>query len=672
MNPGLLLALIVIVVLATQPVDASTQQPTPLPQLSIGQSSPAIRTGVFRLRNIVGGQLRGMAIQGSRAYAILGAMFGVFDIANPNSPVRLGCLVLGAEASSIQLDGNMAYVLTGGYGTPASLQVIDISNASNPILVAQRALTLANHVHIAGGYLYAFSTASIDVYDLRQPDKLVLVHQFVSPNASWYGTRQVILSDGRLYVIVYSELIVLDASALPQLRIAGRYQNPTGQFMRAIAVGGTFAYVEDVIGVRVVNVADTAHMAGVGFWQTSSMELSDGVTAELQGNRLFVLREGFFTVLDVSNPVSPSPTQQTTVAYGSYNDGIPGGFTLQNGRLYFWYASHGLWSLDLVNLPSGQAAAPAPLTPPVYLSTMVGRGNYLYATPLFASTIARAAQVVDVTDPINPRVDNYLSYVPQAFHGAYGYGRDFGWTFNVFSMADPLVPRIIGTQALTSAMGSFVVTGTVAYVTQPPSGCSRGCFIPGTSQVIDLSDATRPVLVHTSADLWHPVAALGKYLYGRGNNGLRILNVSDPTTPIEVGVYTDPRVSSGFYSMQVHGEYGYIYGAGGLGIVDLSDPARPQPLGIVPIRAWQLIVNEPRAYVLNESGLYVIDVSNPRVPRAMGSLLAPAHRYRNMVLGPNDMLLVAGTNLFVYDLLEVEVFPQAHLPFLSDGLLPRP
>ncbi len=60
--------------------------------------------------------------------------------------------------------------------------------------------------------------------------------------------------------------------------------------------------------------------------------------------------------------------------------------------------------------------------------------------------------------------------------------------------------------------------------------------------------------------------------------GLRIIDVSDPTGPIELGHYDTPGVAQG---VEVHGNDAFI-ATGGLLVLDVTDPPLPVEIAYQP------------------------------------------------------------------------------------------
>ena len=99
--------------------------------------------------------------------------------------------------------------------------------------------------------------------------------------------------------------------------------------------------------------------------------------------------------------------------------------------------------------------------------------------------------------------------------------------------------------------------------------------------VLDVSDPTRPAVVGQSNVLPYTVRDIhiaGHYAYVIvWYSGLRIIDISDPAIPIEVGAYQPPGFAEAVY---VAGHYAYVAAqTAGLRVIDVSDPAAPVEVG---------------------------------------------------------------------------------------------
>jgi hypothetical protein len=182
------------------------------------------------------------------------------------------------------------------------------------------------------------------------------------------------------------------------------------------------------------------------------------------------------------------------------------------------------------------------------------------------------------------------------------------------SPADSQNVELIG--SIGGIAKAVVVQGNHAYVAAGENGL----------RVINVSNKSNPTEVahYDTPGNACDVTVSGNYAYvADRSSGVRIIDVSNPSSPIEVGAY----IRRGFArSVAVQGNYAYVayegeaYGENGLHIVDISNPTRPARVGFYTTRgdAYGVAVAGNYAYVLSISGpvkrMQIIDISNPSRP----------------------------------------------------------
>jgi hypothetical protein len=115
--------------------------------------------------------------------------------------------------------------------------------------------------------------------------------------------------------------------------------------------------------------------------------------------------------------------------------------------------------------------------------------------------------------------------------------------------------------------------------------------------------------------------------------GLRVVDVSDPAAPVELGSYGTQHA----WSVAVQGNYAYVADTyDGLRVVDVSDPAAPIEAGFydAPGAANDVAVAGEYVYVAGEGGLFILRfapsadaaqlASTPTAPPANTPIPAPA------------------------------------------------
>jgi hypothetical protein len=109
--------------------------------------------------------------------------------------------------------------------------------------------------------------------------------------------------------------------------------------------------------------------------------------------------------------------------------------------------------------------------------------------------------------------------------------------------------------------------------------------------VLELSDPANPRMVGQTdmlPDLVEDIHIAGDYAYVADGGiwsddcwcyidpGLRVVDISDPTTPVEVATYETPGPAQGVF---VVGDHAYVTDTSALWIVDVSNPTTPQYVG---------------------------------------------------------------------------------------------
>ena len=137
-------------------------------------------------------------------------------------------------------------------------------------------------------------------------------------------------------------------------------------------------------------------------------------------------------------------------------------------------------------------------------------------------------------------------------------------------------------------------------------------------KVVDVSDPSMLRVVGKVTGTYMDVHVVGSYAYAATGRGLSVVDVSEPTAPVQVGaVVTDP---SSWNAQSVHtsGDYAYVAHTGKLVVVDVSQPAFPHQVGVLDSvsNAWDLRVSGSYAYVADwHRGLVVVDVCAAELPQ---------------------------------------------------------
>jgi hypothetical protein len=241
--------------------------------------------------------------------------------------------------------------------------------------------------------------------------------------------------------------------------------------------------------------------------------------------------------------------------------------------------------------------------------------------------------------------------------GNYAY-INTGPMLTILDISDPLHPAPVGSTELPEPEGPGFPRGFVSDIYVVDGYAYVAAYESGL-RIIDVSDPTTPLEVgvyQPPLQNWNDFPLIRspdppRYMFQEGARGvvvrreatgqtytyvaayaagLRVVDVSDPTTPIEVGIceYELPAAPT---AVTVRDNYAYVAaGKGGLRVMDISDPT-----AIVEISAsttalnwsWDVVVadrDSSRLAYLAEGncdgmwgchgGLHVVDVSSPDSP----------------------------------------------------------
>jgi hypothetical protein len=189
-----------------------------------------------------------------------------------------------------------------------------------------------------------------------------------------------------------------------------------------------------------------------------------------------------------------------------------------------------------------------------------------------------------------------------------------GPRLTILDISSPVSPTVVGkTPPWSDFVQDIYVSGSYAYIAADRAGL----------RVVDVSDPAAPTEVGLYDAPVHVngVAVAGGYAYvADWPTGLRVVDVTNPAAPVEVGVYGTPGEGA---DVAVVGGYAYVaVSGGGLRVVDVSDPAAPTEVGFydTPGSAGDVVVAGSYAYVADGQfgGLRVVDVSDPAAPTEVG------------------------------------------------------
>lgn len=384
---------------------------------------------------------------------------------------------------------------------------------------------------------------------------------------------------------------------------------PVGQIgglIKAVTIHGSYAYVGAGTDLMILNIADPAHPAPVGY-----ADLPDTVTDVVVVGSYAYVAAGDVWIVEVSNPNRPRVLGHVL---GKSNKIAAAG-----NYLYSTYFDPDTWESGLKILDVSDPQTPRELSRYqtwLPIKSVALAGNYVYVS-------VDRTYILDVNDPRNPREIGVVDPRPNSIHvvmGNYAYGVALWDTTPTMSMvimdvSNPAAPRIISRLNMPGSPNGMAVVGNYAYVVGTGENDQGGIL-----HIVDVSSPHNPRHVGSlnlpgeATD----IAVSGPYAYVTDElNGLRTFDIRNPGSPLEISYFPIPGTVG-----RIATDGSYIYGIGSkLWIIDARNLRPPWLAGyynLSPREVRDIAAANQRVYLLYEWGLLeIIDVSNPANPRLM-------------------------------------------------------
>lgn len=359
------------------------------------------------------------------------------------------------------------------------------------------------------------------------------------------------IADGFAYVAAGNAgLIVVDVNnvyrptVMKELNISGR--------ANAIIVQDEFAYVATEFGMSIVNLSTPSnpHLTGGVSLPASAIDLA------VEGPWAFVA-DGYegVHVVDVSDPEYPEVEGSVTLDDFAY------GVALQ--------------------------------------------GNYL-----FVAEHRSGLRIVDIQDPASPVLINLIALPSAAFNVSLADNHAFVTTqysgIQIVNVEIPESASIVGSCGIPGSLGGIFHFGDIALVAAGGAGLAFIDVSPaGTAEFIGIVD--------TPGVARHSFAEQGFAFVADSDGGLQIIEFRDFAGPQMLGM-GDDTINFSPYGMTIDGNLAYLIGAGGMRIVDVSNPAIPTQIGRwnSSSSGYDVVIRDGLAYcAIYMGGLTILDVSNP-------------------------------------------------------------
>jgi hypothetical protein len=521
---------------------------------------PSAGYGSASLVGHLGGQPRVLAARGDHLFVGMSFELAIFDISEPLRPRRVAYqLLLPGAVQEMQIRDGFAFVAAGEMG----LRVFDVREPHSSLEVGAFAPPGGvDRVWVAGQYAYvATRQRDLRVVDISNP---AMPREAGIYSGSFLAEAQsLVVVGGRAFIALGEEgLLIFDVSN-PAAPALVAHHPPSGDTTSDLATDGRFLYVaEGERGMRVLDTSDSRRLVEVAsFPPPDPGGICEAITrVTLQGDYALLRCGSYLLVVDVSDPAMPTHL----AAFPSGAEEV----VLHDDLLYM---SEHLMGLRMVDLST-------PTAP---------REVGLFPTLTAGRSIVLSGKTAIVLDSPLPKL-------------------------HLVDVSTPAMPAPLGMFYDSSEpVNAFAASGNRVYL------------IGRSFSILDVSESRSPTRLSRTAITGSDLEVVGNHVYvAAGNAGLRIIDVSDPLAPVQVGAYTGARAPW----VTVAGGFAFLPGGPeGLHIVDLRDPSSPALAAIYDPGGYvtQIVVEGGHAYLVGQQDVRVLEVTNPAQPRLLGRFALP-------------------------------------------------
>lgn len=380
-----------------------------------------------------------------------------------------------------------------------------------------------------------------------------------------------VISGSTAYVHGFSKIALYDVSSPNAPRWEGDIASESQRF--AVSGDNLFYINFESSVLEVVDVRNPEVPSIVGSLALDPASKYINAMAGLDDAVYLISDEGILTIVDITDPTAP--------AIKATLDTMPQGLTKYFGLSvvgnYLFLSggdmSEGTGEILVVDVSDAEL--------PVVVCELTYSGyiNYFHVqgSNAFFSYSSTSYSVLNISDPTAPVFMGSVT-VPDheyfAVSGDYAYLLSLSGILYCLNFADPLAPDVYGKLAMetdNAQILALAALGEYAYVNSP----NRLDVVQ-----TEFLEASKEVGSTALAGSCGTVVVSGNHAYlAAGNNGMEILDISDPTMPIWAGSIDTP---GSVNDIVITDGYAYIAdGGAGLQVIDISDPGAPVIKGAV-------------------------------------------------------------------------------------------
>lgn len=285
-----------------------------------------------------------------------------------------------------------------------------------------------------------------------------------------------------------------------------------------------------------------------------------------------------------------------------------------SGNHLFVTTNYSIWSIDISD----------PYNP--FFVDELNLGNslikqiYLKGTTAFITSGTQGLKIVDVSDPLNLQLVHSYGFISGSefdIVGDYLYAVNESGAFTILNITDPLNITVAGSLNIGDYPRDIVVFNNKAYISKVSTG--------GGLQILNVENPSSPVSISLYPGDYEFLTGVEDYVYLTRNSSFSVIDVRDSSSVQYVSGFDFP----GFVNdVSVSGNYLYT-GSNGLRVLDISDSTHPVQVGfagidgsLVEYAGDSLVIYCPYSMTSNNT-VHVMDVSDPANPFSLDSYTSP-------------------------------------------------
>ncbi len=396
-----------------------------------------------------------IVIKGSYAYVAAGSDgLWIIDISDPYNLNQIGVYYTAGFANAVAVSGTYAYVTDQSGG----VYVIDISNPRYPQEVGFYGpgyFTTTWDVVVSGDYVYIADDDGLRVIDVSNPRDPREVNIYTVPE----GVSSVAVTGVYAYMGNRSVgLQVLNVSDLQNIQVIGTYNMPYASFV--LDVYGDYVYVVDFMeNVHVIDVSNPYHPQGIGFYDPITVTTT--VDVSVVGSYAYVADYSGIRIIDVSE----IRYMREVSYYGAYQ-GISS-IAISNYYAYLVSEYGDLYIIDISDPANAYEVG-------AYYSNISNYDVEVSSNYAYVASGSNGLVIINVSDPSNPYQEAVYDTpgiaVSVVVKGSYAYVADELGGLRIIDISNPQQPRGVSVFDTPGQAVAVAVSDSYAYVLDQQDG----------------------------------------------------------------------------------------------------------------------------------------------------------------------------------------------------------